>query len=55
MKDGSIGDPHIYLGGKVSEVNIDEHGDLILAWFLSPTKCRSYKISDCGFPTPVGD
>ena len=38
MKDGSIGDPHIYLGGKVSEVNIDDHGELVCTWSLSPTK-----------------
>ena len=38
MKDGPIGDPHIYLGGKVSEVNIDDHGKLTRTWSLSPTK-----------------
>ena len=36
MKPGSIGDPNIYLGGKISEVEIDGFADdeVVRAWSL---------------------
>jgi hypothetical protein len=40
MKPGSIGDPDIYLGGKISQVEVDNEGSefALTAWGLSPTK-----------------
>ena len=40
MKPGSIGDPDSYLGGKLTQFEIENPatGDLQLAWGLSPTK-----------------
>ena len=40
MKPGSIGDPDIYLGGKLTQVEIEDPttGDSKLDWGLSPTK-----------------
>ena len=40
MKEGSIGDPDIYLGGKVSEQHVHNHKDdeTTRCWGISPTK-----------------
>jgi hypothetical protein len=40
MKPGSIGDPDIYLGGKITEVDVkgDDMNEALRAWALSPTK-----------------
>ena len=48
MKPGSIGDPNIYLGGKISEVEIDGFADdeVVRAWSLSPTKYVQASINN---------
>ena len=48
MKPGSIGDPDIYLGAKVTQVSIDSEtpNETINAWGLSPTKYITAAINN---------
>ena len=47
MKEGSIGDPDIYLGGKITQMLVEgPNGDSCLAWGISPTKYVSTAIEN---------
>ena len=48
MKPGSIGDPEIYLGGKLTHVEVEnpDNDEISLAWGLSPTKYVQVAINN---------
>ena len=48
MKPGSIGDPDIYLGAKISQFEIDGYApnERVFAWALSPTKYVTAAIAN---------
>ena len=48
MKPGSIGDPDIYLGAKITDFKIDGYGpdEIVRAWGMSPTKYVTTAINN---------